>query len=748
MMLFMYGNQKASWQSSLLGTLPDDTNPYHQAYQDSQQPNEQQLLLWFKISDQKADELQQHLLGEMLPKLANGSPAISPNRQLSLEPLLAFYRQNSGRYATNSDLNRLQTHPAEIVEAAQRRLQQPSPILTDIVRDPLLLSQNFIEQLPDLLPGFHYEAPLHLRNNDQRREFILVLSSGADMLSQSQSQEVVERIEEELKAVADAFPEVQIARSGLVFHASAAATQAKYEMALFGGLSIFFVVLMLIWVFRSIQQLLFTFATLCASSFVGLTALLITFDEPHVLTLVFATTLVGLCIDYVFHASIASSHGPKSWRNILPALWLGGLTTIFGYILLILLPLPLLQQLGVFMASALLTVLVLVVVMIPRMSKLKPPAPVWKKIHDCVEQGYRRLQHPLSPFVLVAIAFSAAGLTLYHYESNDSVRQLASSPPELLAQEQHLRQVTGVYFDADVLLITAPDQVQLLARYAEIAGLLPEWRQQGLLNRWQSLFDYVQPASQQQRALQAQRQLWNEPAGQAYLDWLGLDTVPQAGPLPAPETHPLFGMFVYALPVQVQPDGYLGVIRLAGVQQYEMWERELTKHPHVELFNPLQEASTALGKYRGKLEEWLLVLLMISWLVLILRLRPQCSWFQRALLSTQVIAVVVTALSLTLFIAMQTQALNVFHWVGAILVLVLGLDYGIFCASKAERGHVLQGISLSALTTATAFGALSFSSTPAIAAFGHVVLWGVLFSALLAPCISQPEIHRINNVGA
>lgn len=97
--LFAYQAQTTSWQSSLLDTLPADANPYHRAYQASQQPNEQQILLWLQVPVQDAEALREAVESGLL-ELAAGQPEITPNTQLALAPMLDFYRKYSGSFAT------------------------------------------------------------------------------------------------------------------------------------------------------------------------------------------------------------------------------------------------------------------------------------------------------------------------------------------------------------------------------------------------------------------------------------------------------------------------------------------------------------------------------------------------------------------------------------------------------------------------------------------------------------------------
>lgn len=732
--LLILGSKNVQWQSSLLQTLPAEVNPLHQAYQDSQQSNEQQLMIWLRVASQHANALDSTLTNTVLPYLAAQHPRIEPNQQLAIEPLLAFYRQHSGLYVADTQLRTIAQQPEQVIASAQQRLQQPSPIWTDIAQDPLLLTQNFVETLPDLLPGFQYQAPFYVRNNATTHEVLLILSSGADGLNQQQAQHVVEQLETQLTALQTQFPELESARSGFVFHAAAAATQAKYEMTLFGGLSMLFVLLVLFGAFRSLRYLAFTLLVIITATIAGFTAVFWVFETPHVLMLVFATTLIGLCIDYVFHACIAASNGRRSWQIIVPALWLGGLTTIAGYVLLTLLALPLLQQLGIFMAAALMTVLVVVVYLVPRFRLDTGAPPRWQQWHQQLTRHYARFARFRPQVILPLLALVSITFTASQFRVDDSVRQLTSSPATLVAQEQHMRTVINAHFDVDVLLIHADTIEHLLERYAAVAEQLPSWQAQQHLERWQSLFDYVRTPAQQQQALNLQQQLWQHSSGANYLQWLGIDAPAHANvePWESLLNHPLTASFIYPLQHNA---GYLGVIRLGGVS--ETLADMVQPLAQVELYNPLQQAAHALASYRQQLQWWLVGLISLAWVVLTFRLRPQAQLRQRLYLSTQVIAVIVIALAGSLSLALLQMPLNVFHFVGAILVVVLGLDYGIFCASNADRPHILEATSLSALTSIIAFGALSFSTTPAIAAFGQVVFWGVLISAFFAPLITH-----------
>lgn len=729
--LFWLRLPAVSWQSSLLDTLPRDADPAHHIYMMRQQSNEQRFMLLFEVDNENLTAFTA-ALREHVTQLTSGKPEIQPLAELNPQAFLTVYQDFAGQWATPADIRLLQESPAQLVAQAQRRLQQPLPLWVDIRQDPLLLSQRLVEALSEPLPGFQSQEPFYVRDGVSQSTIVLALTSKADTLSQAQSRAIVARTEQMLSSLTATGIPHTVSRSGLVFHADAAASQAKQEITWFGGLSLVFVLLLLWWVFRSLLHLLFSVVVLGVSTLVGVTAVIWCFSSPHVLTLVFATTLIGLCIDYVFHASIGASHGSRNWQQVVPALLLGAATTIAGFLLLTFLSLPLLQQLGVFMAAALASV-VIMVLLIPALGLTKTTTAHWQALHRSIANSYQKLSGPLRSSLLVVLAFAGAFAAWQGYRSDDSVKLLASSSEQLLAQEQHIREQTKAFYDADVILVQAPTMNELYQHYASVHAHLADWQQQGWLGGWQSWYDYVPTPQQQQQTALALEQLWQQPVGQDYLAWLGISAPTADNGPEIPSQHPLYQDFFYAPVASAEPA--VGVIRLRNVAQSAAISQDLADLAGVEMFSPLKQASDALGHYRSQLMQWMAALIVLLVIVLAWRL-PYPSWLQRLRVSLQISAVIIAALSSALAIAAVWQPLNAFHLVGAMLVIVLGIDYGVFCASRIQRAHALQAISISALTTMFAFGALSFSQTAAIAAFGMIVLVGVAITAILVPLLT------------
>ncbi|RUO69538.1 MMPL family transporter [Idiomarina ramblicola] len=704
------------WSSSLADALPNEVSDLQRSYLENQQPNAQQLLLGFE-SQQYEDTEILNVVQQQLSILLRAESVIQLAEMTNPEAVLSFYQQQAGRLATQRDRQMLASGDYEaLITNAQKTLQSPAPVLTSLQQDPLLLTQRFIQQLPDLMPGYESHGGLYTRTSQSTHQVLVPLRIAGDALSVNQSGRSVQVINDFTAKVSAQLPNIKVYRSGLLFHSDAAAKQAKQEMTWFGGLSLLLVLALLLWVFRSAQQLLYTLFLLGVSAATGLLITLLFSTQPHVLMLVFATSFIGLCIDYVIHGFIARSHGEKAWSALKPALWLSGLTTVVGYVLLLLLPLPLLQQLGIFMATALLTAITLVVVTLPWLPEPKEPAPRWQQFCLGMTKLYRQMRHKTTTHWLSVMALATLGLLVWSFTANDNVRLLASSPESLLQQENHLRETTDFYFQPDVLLVAGETRQDALERTASLRSI------EGSV----SLYHYVVPVSEQQQLLQDQQNLFNSQVGEDYLQWLGIGQPIRASESPE---HPLQNQFLYPMEA-----GWMSVVRL---KQPFSADDIKEKPGRLEHFNPIEHASDALTEYRHSMQLWLIALLLVSLPILALFLRSQQGHKQRVQAAWQVVCVMTLSVSTALLLAQLIQPLNLFHCIGAMFVLVLSIDYGVFCAGRLERQHALQAIYLSAFTTMVAFGALSFSATPAIAAFGVIVLIGVFMSALFSPLIIE-----------
>jgi predicted exporter len=78
--------------------------------------------------------------------------------------------------------------------------------------------------------------------------------------------------------------------------------------------------------------------------------------------------------------------------------------------------------------------------------------------------------------------------------------------------------------------------------------------------------------------------------------------------------------------------------------------------------------------------------------------------------------------------------------IGVLLVLSMGVDYGIYALESQQHGAddgvtTLGSVLLAALTTVLSFGLLGLSDNPALAAVGSTVGFGLVFTVIASPIV-------------
>ena len=89
--------------------------------------------------------------------------------------------------------------------------------------------------------------------------------------------------------------------SGTPFHSHESSNSASREISIIATVSMLTVIVLLIFIFRSVKPLLYSVGAIILSVGIAFIATLSVFHKMHVITLVFGTSLIGSCIDYSLH---------------------------------------------------------------------------------------------------------------------------------------------------------------------------------------------------------------------------------------------------------------------------------------------------------------------------------------------------------------------------------------------------------------------------------------------------------------
>jgi len=454
--------------------------------------------------------------------------------------------------------------------------------------------------------------------------------------------------------------------------------------------------------------------------------------------LVFGASLVGVAEDYGIHYFSSRQGNPgqtprSMMRHLLPGMWLAFITSAVAYLSLGMAPLPGLQQMAVFSAAGLLAAFLTVVCWFPYLDK-NASRQSWlsKKISNSLQHWprwqWRRTSHRIFAFAIVV--FMLSGFAQWHTE--DGLRQLQSSPADLVSQQQRVSKILGLPSPAQYLLLTAGSEQALLQAEEALKPRLDDLVGDKTIRGYSAVSDWVPSENRQNenRVLVSrieeklladismtlgeslQRPVSSERAF-SVKDWLSLKS-----------TQTLQAQYLGEVAGK-----WGSVVMINGLDSGESLQRlaETVKTmPQVRLIDRSGEISGLLKHYRSKMTILLFVGYALVALALFWRFKVH-AW--RALLPTFLAAGI--SLSATAWLGEPVQLFTI---LAHFLILGTGVDYGIFLLEHHDDPSSWLAVCLGAASTLLAFGLLALSATPALHTFGLSMLFGVGLSWLLSPC--------------
>ena len=604
--------------------------------------------------------------------------------------------------------------------------------------DPFLLLTDFFTALP--LPASRLqpdEGMLSVRDGDTTWVMLNGTALGEPFALDFQERIVGALDAAQAQAIA-AHPALQVLRLGAVFFAHAGAAQALGESTLIGLASLLGTVVLVLAAFRSVQALWLTLLAMGVGIVVALPACLALFGSPHVATLLFGVSLIGVVVDYALQycTEIFARPAATSWarlRRVFAGISIGTATTMIGYLTLLAAPLPGLRQIAVFSAIGLAASWLTVVLWLPALDRSRPPhhgdamlAVAGRFIEWWATGSAKRLAPVLA---VLAVLIAAGWLRLV---PEDDVRRMQSLSPALLAQQHLIDTLIGRGTEALFFVVTAPDEETALVREEALVERLRPMLGTALTG-FQAPALFVPSAARQRanRALLRER-LDGEPTRRQAAKF-GLPVAPET---PADDTPVLtlaqalagpFG-FLAAMVLPAEDGQVLHLIPLEGVRHTDLLAQAATGLQGVRLIDPAGDFSALLGRYRGR-AVWLLLLSaglmapLLAW-----RYGPRRGVL--VMLPSGLAVLLVPALR-----ALGGGGFSFFDAMALVLVLSIGVDYAVFCVETTpeRRAVTMLAVALAALAALLSFGLLALSGAAAVHGFGLTMTMGIATAFLLAP---------------
>jgi predicted exporter len=233
--------------------------------------------------------------------------------------------------------------------------------LDNIDTDPFLLTeynlQNYLSSLQNAGTAMSVKDGV-LASKFEDKWYVMIrgiLSSrGAKLASKDNAITEIYRVCDNNKNDSTSF-----VYSGTPFHSHESSTSASREISVIATVSMLAVIILLIFIFRSVRPLVFSVASILISLGVAVLMTLSVFHKMHVITLVFGTSLIGSCIDYSLHffthwAGNTELKSSTEIRNhIFSGLLMAIISTGICFAILLFAPFTILKQMSLFCLAGL-----------------------------------------------------------------------------------------------------------------------------------------------------------------------------------------------------------------------------------------------------------------------------------------------------------------------------------------------------------------------------------------------------------
>ena len=534
--------------------------------------------------------------------------------------------------------------------------------------------------------------------------------------------------------------------SGTVQHASAIANRAQNELAVFGTIETAAVVVLLVTVFGALRPLALGVLTTGIAFAAGITANQLLFAKVHILALVFGSSLIGGVIDYSIHFFADRFRNPLGWtaqdayEHVGGAILLGLVTTLLGYVVLLLMPFPGLRQIATFCIAGLVAGCSAVLYGYPTLYRAPPRVATFgPRASTWLTQRFAAWRWNTSALAAAALvgAFTVFGMT--RIELRDDVTALQASPPELIDAERRVAALLHSALETRYFLVRGADAQDVLETEERLTGALDALVAAHALGTYTAVTRTLPSfARQRENATLLQRDVFPANGLQARA-WAQLgfsaDAIARkvaASPIDAPLLTPQQWLASPAsepyrlLWLHGDATPYASIVTLGGIKDVDALRALARDIGGVRLIDRIATISDVLHSYRVAIGWLLAAVYFVAGAVLSRRF----GWREvPSLLAPSAAASLVT---LGLF-GWLGVPVNLFTLLSLWLVLGLGIDYGIFLRhGRTALSTAVLSVTLSAVTTLLAFGLLAFSATPFIRSIGATLLSAITLSWLFA----------------
>ncbi len=617
--------------------------------------------------------------------------------------------------------------------------------------DPFELFSGWIQERAQETPVRPRDGKLFIADNTYN--YIVILMRLIKPAFSMSNQKAVMPILDAAKAAAQkAAPNTDIISTGVIFHAAFGSQEASHEMSTIAVGSLLGIIILMFIIFRSLKPILFIGLSISIGCLGALSICWILLGQIHLLTLVFGASLIGVAQDYsiYFICSRLGANENISSRELLKQLWPGLILTltaaIIGYMGLALTPFPALRQMALFSGVGLIFAWLTVVCWFPLL--IKPytlQSTYFAKIFDASLKHWPVLRFNKLTFV-ISLLFSIFILIGFSRLSvSDDIRSLQNPPKALINDQIKFSKLLDAPTLVQFYLIRGATEQIVLQREEALKRELQNLMNKHIITGYQAISNWVPSAKLQNTNQDLVKQKLLSHINNSPLEilankigensaWaehirnhlLASSTIlTPVSFLSSPISQPW--RFLWLGKINKSGDQYASIVTIKGLKSYadlDQLKNISPKIPGVKWVDKISEISSILSHYREYMTWVVLGAYIAIYLLLYLRYRTT-TW--RVMMPP-----LVASMSTIALLGIFRSPLELFHVLALMLILGLGVDYGIFLQEKSKYNWLTIG--LSAISALLSFGLLALSNTPPLHAFGLTMLMGMTIVWLISPC--------------
>lgn len=612
-------------------------------------------------------------------------------QDIDFESIFNEYRNSQDYLLSNNDRKLLLNNDYKQLENnAKNELYNPfGVVLTEFETDPYLLFSNFLFSLNE-------------KNGSQNAIFynnkyysILTLKPAKDF--KIGNIKTLIRIKSELEGENN-----KIYLTGAMIHSYYISQNSEKEINIICIITSIFILGLTFLYFRSAKILIPIVFSILLAVLTGYMVTSIIFKEVHILTFVFATTLIGICIDYSLHYFLE-----QDIKNIIKPLTSGLITTVSAFLILLFSDMILLKQMAVFTATGLIFVYLLVILFYPL---LKFNINFYPKYFFNILNN-KNLKMIILPIILLIIVIG-----LFNIKFNDDIRSFYIPKGELFESEQLLQKLKNEK-NISFLLVNNTDFQNLLEENEAIAQELASKN----IN-YISISDFLPSVKRQKENFELKRELYKNHLN-SFNDFLTTEQIKTLQNSKDNNRYLYYGNKLNFL------DKFLVDKNTTVIVLFNLTSSPVN-NKNAKFINIADDISNIIQKGRNNCKNLFLPILLVLYIIISLFFGFKNSF------SVLLPPVAGSIFSLALFGLLNIEV-NIFNMLAIFLIIGFSLDYSIFRFNGVKNSE--NAVFISCITSVFSFFLLSMTSFRLISSFGLMLSIGLLTSYILSFLLISKE---------